>query len=446
MDKLIRTVLFIFRLAFGAVFICSGVLKMIDPVGTGLIFTEYLKAFRMDFLIPASAGLGMALSVTEFVLGIGVLVRIRMRVISWAALVLMCFFTVLTFILYRFSPIEDCGCFGEAIHLTNAQTFAKNLILLCLIVPVFLFRRKFRQTADAAAEWTYLGLHALSAVILSLYAYRTLPLKEFGDFREGADISIALSEGNIILSEDTYVYEKDGIRREFALSAIPDTTWTFVEVRQCAEAAPRGHAFDFAVSGMDGAYITDELISNGVPVVLFVVYDPDDAGMDELSDMAETASMLEMSGVTAKILLPGSGSLEALAGRCDSTLTGEITASAAFCDYKTLISLCRSNCGAVCMKEGLIVDKYPRSRVTYPRIMASVESDSDEYVVRDSIRQKLLLELIILITFLNIVLFRYICGLIMKTGPSVGKVQSAIVASASQVKEKITAIKERGRR
>jgi len=418
---------------------------MVDPVGTGLIMTEYLKVFHLQFLIPASAGLGIALSVLEFIIGIGVLVRLRMQVVSWIALGMMFFFTVITFILYLFSPIEDCGCFGEAVHLTNAQTFFKNIILLGLIVPVFLFRKKFRITIGPVTGWTYLGLHAMAALLLSVYAYRTLPLKDFGDFKPGTDISYELLENMNAGSagEDLYVYEKDGIQKDFSLSEIPDTTWSFVEVRQAEGAYVSTHAFDFAVSTSDGTYITDQIVMEKGPVILFVVYEPDDVEDEELYDLAETVSMLEMTGARAHILMPGSEFLDRLAERCDSAMMCVIRSGAAFCDYRTLISLCRSNGGAVYLNEGLVVDKFPSSKTTYTGIMASVEKDSDECVAENSIRQKMLLELIIVITLVNIILFRYICGLIRSTRPVVENVRRVVDDHAEKIRGRISERMER---
>jgi len=440
MDRIVRICIFFCRLIFGLTFICSGALKMVDPVGTGLIVTEYLKVFHLQFLIPSSVGLGIALSVLEFVTGIGVLVRIRMQVVSWMALGMMLFFTVITFILYCFSPIEDCGCFGEAVHLTNAQTFFKNIVLLGLIIPVFLFRKKFRITAGPVTGWIYLGLHALAAVLISVYAYRTLPLKDFGDFREGTDISYRLLEDMTAaeMSGDLYVYEKDGVQREFSLSEIPDTTWSFVEVRQGENAYTSAHAFDFAVSTSDGAYITEQIVMQNEPVLLFVIYEPDDMEVEYLYDMAETASMLEARGARVYILMPGTESLDRLARRCDTVLAQDISVRAAFCDYKTLISLCRSNGGAVYLNEGLVVDKFPSSRTTYTGIMASVEKDPDECVADNSIRQKMLLELIIVITLVNIIFFRYICGLIRSARPVVENVRRVVDDHTEKIRGRIS--------
>lgn len=439
MDRIYRVIFFFCRLIFGLTFICSGALKMVDPVGTGLIMTEYLKVFHLQFLIPASDALGIFLSVLEFVTGIGVLLRVRMRVISWVALAMMVFFTVITYILYRYSPIDDCGCFGEAIHLTNSQTFFKNLILLALIIPVFLFRKRFRHTAGPVTEWTYLGLHAMAAVILSVYALNNLPLKDFGDFREGTDISFKLLENMDAMkkSPDVYVYEKDGVRREFTLSEIPDTTWSFVEVRQGSGTEFPAHAFDFAVSAFDGTYLTDMIVEEKEPLLLFTLYEPDDISEEDLLQIVETASMLELSGVGTMILMPGSDYLNHLSERCDSSLVQQISVFTAFCDYKTLISLCRSNGGAVYLKEGLVVDKFPSSKITYTRIMSSVEKDSDEFVAEDSIRQKMILELIIVITLVNIILFRYICGLIHAIRPMVDSVRKQVEERSGIIRDRV---------
>lgn len=398
MHKFFRFFLILFRLVFGITFIVSGVLKLIDPVGTGLVVSEYFSAFGTAFLKPLSVTFGILLSVLELVTGLAVLVRLRIRFFSWVALCLTVFFTIITFILYKFSPIQDCGCFGEAVHLTNGQTFTKNLLLLVCIIPVFLYRKKYELVARPVAEWIFLAYHFTVALLLSISLYHTGPLAEFGDFKVGTDIQSRLNIGWSGESEDVFVYEKDGVKQSFTISDIPDSTWQFVEMVPGIPEDESDHSFDFAVADAAGQYVTDSILNHTGPVVLFSVYEPGDLDEDEWNEMVEITGHLNEKGIFSRILVSCSAG--------DSL--PEYYASS---DYKTLISLSRSNGGMVILDSGTVIKKGYCGEFTESELMDLLEGDFDEMISTYSISENFMLELLLALLILNILFFRYFCGL-----------------------------------
>ena len=130
------------RLLIGALFIFSGYVKVIDPMGSAIKFGEYFEAFSMHFLAPTALVFGILLAVAELVLGLCMLFGVRMKEAAWGALLFMILFTCLTFVLSVFNPVEDCVCVGDAIKLTNWQTFFKNLIILPFVRFIFVQRKK----------------------------------------------------------------------------------------------------------------------------------------------------------------------------------------------------------------------------------------------------------------------------------------------------------------
>jgi len=400
MKKFFRFLLFIPRFLFSVTFIISGVLKLMDPVGTGLIFAEYFKTFSLSFLTSASVVFGIVLSVFELLVGISLFARLRVRFFATAALILAVFFTIITFILYKFSPIQDCGCFGEAIHLTNSQTFIKNLLLLVCIVPVFLMRKRYREVAGAFAEWIFLGCHALVALSLSVSLLITHPVIEFGDFRPGANLQNVLEQEWSGVSEDLYVYEKNGETRSFSLSEIPDSTWHFVEVSAGDIDEEPLHSFDFAVSDLNGEYITDTILNHSGPVLLFSVYDPDSIEDDDWDEMVFRAESLEHSGIMSRVLVTGTE-------RCADSLSGLFGIS----DYKTLISLSRANGGVVLLNSGTIVEKGYYGEYELDELVSLAGQDSDDTASVSCIRGRLFLELIFFLLIASILLFKYFCGI-----------------------------------
>src|SRR5512147_2101191 len=130
------------RVFAGLVFIFSGFVKAIDPMGSAIKFEEYFMAFHTEFLVFLALPLAIVLSAFELMIGLNLLVRLRMRFTGWLLMLFMTFFLVLTFILALGNPVSDCGCFGDAVKLTNWQTFGKNVIIYIPTLIVF-FNRKY---------------------------------------------------------------------------------------------------------------------------------------------------------------------------------------------------------------------------------------------------------------------------------------------------------------
>ena len=122
----------------GLVLLASGLLKLLDPVGTGLIVQEYCRFLHLDFLSGVARWAGVALALLESVLGTALLTGVYRRATAVATQILLAVFTLITILLVVFKPEMDCGCFGEAVHLTHSQSLLKNLILLALVAVAFL--------------------------------------------------------------------------------------------------------------------------------------------------------------------------------------------------------------------------------------------------------------------------------------------------------------------
>ncbi|MBO5708453.1 MAG: hypothetical protein J6S01_03865, partial [Bacteroidales bacterium] len=118
----------------GFVFFIGGLLKLVDPVGAGLVMDSYFDFLHLGFLSPSAKFFGVVFALVETVVGAGLITGVWRKVSGVIALVLQIFFTVLTALLVIFNPEMDCGCFGEAVEMTHMQTFLKNIILLALLL------------------------------------------------------------------------------------------------------------------------------------------------------------------------------------------------------------------------------------------------------------------------------------------------------------------------
>ena len=326
----------------GLVFLCSGLLKLLDPVGTGLIVTEYLKFFRLGFLQGIALPFGMGLSLLEAIVGTALITGVFRKLTAFVTSLMILFFTTVTVVLWLANPEMDCGCFGEAIHLTHSQTLVKNLVLLALALIAFLPFQNFGVPGKGkyVAFWI-----AIPSLVFALwYNWRHLPMIDFTEFAPGAELFASLDndyeemDGKV----PTFIYERDGQRGSFSLDNLPDSTWTFVAVDTLSRSgAYRNEAKPvLSFRDADGTY-QDELAVLG-KVMVFSVYHPGSARWDEIRSQAAEA---RLHGAAPLILsVPGEGVPEDL--------------TVYFADYKPLITMNRANGGAVYFNDGELIAKW----------------------------------------------------------------------------------------
>ncbi|MFW6044045.1 MAG: BT_3928 family protein, partial [Marinilabiliaceae bacterium] len=263
----------------------SGFVKAVDPVGGAVKFDDYFQAFQMDWLMSLSMPFSIALATLEFLIGIFLVLNLFPKRTTVVAFVFMVFFTILTLGLAIFNPVSDCGCFGDAITLTNWQTFWKNIIILIFATTLFVLRREVtspfsytRQTVCSLLMLLYIGG-------IAWYSLQHLPLLDFRPYSTGTHIPSDMS-----IPEDapepeyktTFIMEKDGERKEFTEDDYPyeDSTWVFIDSK--TEEISEGYQppiQDFVLQHPERGDITDELMDRKTP--LFLVISPKLEGITE---------------------------------------------------------------------------------------------------------------------------------------------------------------------
>ena len=370
------------RVLFALTFIFSGVLKLLDPVGTGLIVHEYLSFMHLDFLDSGAIVLGIALATLEFLIGICVLSGLRLRIVAWVALILTAFFTILTFYLMRFNPISDCGCFGEAIHLTNTQTFIKNVVLLVLAILIFLGRKRATRVAPAPLEWVFIALFALVGLSVALRALATIPQVDFTAYSVGSSLDELVQE-NQARFETTFIYTKDGHTEEFTLDNLPDDSWTYLDSKTVQlGGSTRMAQVDFTLDQMEG------------PVLAVSVHHPDALRAENVERIEAFRTAALAAGIQPVTYGP--------------TETYETA------DWKSLLTLNRSNGGAVYFNDGTIVAKWANSELPKVDLPAVLQEDPDVLILKHRIREQLYVSILIAGVLVLLVLMRVLCKLLIK--------------------------------
>jgi hypothetical protein len=346
---------YISRIIIGLVFIFSGIVKAIDPIGTMYKFQDYFQAFDLAFLKQLALPAAIALCSLEFLSGISVLFNLRHKTGIWAVLFLMIIFTPLTFILALTNPVSDCGCFGDAIHLTNWQTFIKNIILLIPAIYLFIIRNQSVNGKNHIREWVSLAIAALLFLVFISFNLRYLPVIDFLPYKTGTHIpdNMVIPEGvPADKYETTFIYEKDGLEKEFTLENYPanDTTWKFVE--QKSVLVSKGYQppiNDFVITTLKGEDITQQVLESKGYTVLMISRKIEESDPELLIRGYNLGyycmgNMINFYALTAS----ESGQVRNISNGINFCLADETT-------LKTMI---RSNPGYILLKEGTVLDKW----------------------------------------------------------------------------------------
>ena len=178
------------RLVVALAFILSGFVKAVDPLGTQYKIADYLEALHLGAYIPDGLTLilSVLLSAAEFWLGICLLFAIRRRVVTRVILVWLMIMTPLTLWLALANPISDCGCFGDAIVLTNWQTFWKNIILLACAILLACYPLDMMRFVSRTNQWIVMNFTALFILIVAGQSLYDLPYFDFRPYHIGTDL------------------------------------------------------------------------------------------------------------------------------------------------------------------------------------------------------------------------------------------------------------------
>ena len=345
------------RFVLAVVFIFSGFVKAIDPLGTQYKIQDYIDAFGWVGVFPdfvpflASALLGML----EFCLGVYLFFGIRRIIAPRAVVVVMAIMTPLTFWLALDNPVSDCGCFGDAVVLSNWETFWKNVILLAMSVVVLKWRKRIFPLVTTRFDWLIALYGFIYIFCMTIYCYRELPVFDFRPYHVGADIrqGMEIPEGKEpTVYETRFILQKDGVEKEYTLDNYPDSTWTFVDSRTVVKKQgyePPIHDFSM-MNYEDGEDITERVLSDENYTFLLVAHQlglADDSKIDLINELYDYS----LDNGYAFYCLTSSSDEDIMKWQEN---TG---AEYPFClmDNITLKTMIRSNPGLILLKEGKVI-------------------------------------------------------------------------------------------
>ncbi|RPH31246.1 MAG: DoxX family membrane protein [Bacteroidales bacterium] len=352
------------RYLLALLFIFSGFVKGVDPLGFAYKLDDYFKAFHADFLESLSLVLSFTLCAAELFIGLLLLFGVRLRLAAWGAFLFMAFFTPLTFVLAIFNPVHDCGCFGDAIKLTNWETFYKNIVFFAAAIVLLKWRTLLSQSKLALQEVVLFVLLFAIAFLPPYIGYTRLPLYDFRPYRVGVNIPEAMStpEGAPAdVYKTTLYYTKDGEVKEFNETNIPwqDTTWKYVDAK--SELVKKGYTppiESFSLQTTEGNEVTDEVLSFPSYYFLVVSYRLDKSNrksVDRLNELYFKAKSLGYG--FACVTNSAKGDIDAFIARTGAAYP---FLNADGIMLKTVI---RANPGLVLINRGTIIGKWHYNRI-----------------------------------------------------------------------------------
>lgn len=349
------------RILVGVLFIISGFIKANDAVGFAYKLDEYFTVFNTPFFKAFSLPMAQLICVVEIVLGFATLVGWRMNLVTWLLLLMIVFFTFLTFYSAYFDVVKDCGCFGDALKLTPWQSFGKDIALLILIFPIFLWRNKVKPLFSLGfAKWSTLVSLVIS-VFFTYHTYAHLPVIDFRPFAIGKNIKegMTLPPGAITDSvEIMFKYKKiaDGSMHEFGVSNLPEDLdkYEFVDrfdkiIRQGDK--PKIH--DFSIVDSKGGDHTQDVLNDPQVCFMLVSYDLSKANTKVQPEINEFAKKCEQNkirffGITSTV------AAETEMFRHENQNMFDYY----YCDGTTLKTIIRSNPGLVMIKNGTVINMW----------------------------------------------------------------------------------------
>ena len=392
-QRLLKMIVNLCRIIVAVTFIFSGFVKAIDPIGTQYKLQDYLGAIGMAGILPNWTLLAVAvfLAAIEFCIGIFLLFAIQRRLISKLTVAFMAFMTIVTVWIVVADPVKDCGCFGDALHLTSTETLIKNIVLLvCSLAimyrPLAMFRFVSKSNQWIVTNYTIVFILVSSG--LSLYY---LPIFDFRPYHIGVNIprGMEIPKGaKLPQFKTTFIMEKNGQRKEFTLDNYPDASWKFIDSKtvQTSEGyIPPIH--DFSITdNKTGLDLTNSVLSHkGYTFLLIAPHleTADDSNFGDIDRLYEYAQSYDIPFYCLT-----ASTTKAIKRWVD--LTG---AEYPFCitDEAVLKTIIRSNPGLLLLKDGTIINKWSHNNLpNEAKLSRPISQSSLGKMPKDSVPAKIL--------------------------------------------------------
>ncbi len=372
-DKTVMYLVKLSRMIVGAVFVFSGFVKAVDPLGFTYKIQDYLVEMNLADFFPLALPVAVIMVTAEFSLGVLLLLGICRKWTTRLIGLFMIFFTPLTLWVAIANPVKDCGCFGDAFVISNWQTFYKNILLLAGAVLLILKREQITPLYSMKAAPFAALFILLFGVLFALHNVYRLPVLDFRPFRTGASIpqQMFVDPEKADVYETVFIYSKEGVEKEFTEENYPwnDSTWTFVDMKtSLVSAGEKPGIEDFAVETLyldetdsmwkAGGDITELIVSDPSYSFLMIAYSLEEMSVRYLERFKKVSRYAADNGYPFYLITASDTAVIGVWEQHHQT-------GFRFChaDERVLKTMIRSNPGLMLLKEGVVINKWDDSRV-----------------------------------------------------------------------------------
>ncbi len=347
-------------------FTFSGFVKSVDPIGTEIKFEDYFEAMGTDFLMPYALLFSFLLNAAEFVIGLMLIVNVFPKFTSWSALFFITLFTPLTLWLAVANPVTDCGCFGDAITLSNWETFWKNVILLIFVLIFFINRKKHILKINFKKSAIITGITVLMIFAFQFKSVKCLPIIDFRPFKEGVNIKEASvipenAEQDVYETALFYKNLKTGESKKFTIDNIPyEDTLNWEYDTTITELISKGYEppiHDFFLNNLSGKDLTEQILNNRGRSFILILHNFESGIKDLDKGLNDIANYAEQNNIEFYCFTASESSeirkYKSFLPRSIEICTG---------DYKMLKTFIRANPGFVILENAVIKEKIPYSK------------------------------------------------------------------------------------
>ncbi|TXN36271.1 DoxX family membrane protein [Flagellimonas hymeniacidonis] len=352
-----KYLVWISRIFVGILFIISGLIKLNDPVGFSFKLEEYFSQGVLDlpFLMPMALGISIFVVIVEVLLGVLLLIGFKPKFTVWSLLLMIVFFTFLTFYSAYFNKVTDCGCFGDAVKLTPWESFTKDIVLLVLILVLYFGRKYIEPLFTSKINWAIAGVATIVCILFANHVLNHLPSVDFRPYKIGANIQQGMSvpeNAPKAIYEYAWRFKMNGDEKIVVTNGeYPKIDGEFIDVETTEIQKgyePPIHDFTIEREGQDMA---SEILEED-NLVMVIAYDLAKSNNDFFSEVATVTSKAKEKGYTV-VGMSASNNEQATALKNKYNLDFDFY----FTDETTLKTIVRSNPAILVLKKGTIIQK-----------------------------------------------------------------------------------------
>lgn len=353
-----RILIHLFRIAVGLLFIFSGLIKANDPLGFSYKLDEYFSVFGTEFMIPLSLSLAIFICAYEIIFGFMLLIGSRITLTIWALLLMILFFTFLTFYSAYYDKVKECGCFGDFLHLTPWQSFYKDVALLALILILLPGKKYITPLFGRRINGILNLIVILFSVGFPLYTYNFLPIKDFRPYaigkniQEGMKLPPGAKQDSIQM---VFIYEKDAKQIELTPEQIKtiDSTYKYIDRKdKVIREGDKPAIYDFSITSLDGSDYTEEILDYPGYYFFLVCYDLDKTCKNVFGKVNDFVALCKADSIPITCLTASADRVESFKKETGADIDFYLT------DGTTLKTMIRSNPGLMLLKKGTVTDMW----------------------------------------------------------------------------------------